>query len=65
MTRSYNDLMWNYGPSSQKQKRLQGFVIYSVLQIVKDVNEKVRLAMQNKEINIDNENTIADFSCLR
>lgn len=43
---------------TKAEKRRRGFMLYSTLPTTKDVNEKVRLAMQNGEININEEDAI-------
>ena len=60
-TTSYEDWkfdvdLWTKFTKTDKKK--QGFAVYSVLPTAKGVNEKVRLAMQNEELKIDDENSV-------
>ena len=43
---------------TKTEKKRQGFAVYNVLPTAKGVNEKVRLAMQNKEIKIDEDDSV-------
>ena len=60
-TTSYED--WKFDVDlwtkfTKTEKKRQGFAVYNVLPTAKGVNEKVRLAMQNKEIKIDEDDSV-------
>ena len=60
-TTSYEDWkfdvdLWTQFTKTEKARR--GFALYSILPTQRGVNEKIRLAMQNKEIKIDDEDAV-------
>ena len=63
-TTSYED--WKFDVTlwtqfTKTEKRRRGFLLYSVLPAEKGVNEKVRLAMQNGEISINDDDAVSQI----